>query len=160
MRTGRLRRLSMFAALVVAVVIIVLTLLVSPAQDDALARFLPTIVTRTGGEAGHDACIGGIPCQDGHAIAFLVLAFLAAVHVSASWPPGRRVLPLLRLTALLIAFAAADEVAQRWAGRSPSLNDWLADLGGILVGVVLASQVTPALLRAKLRRERPRVETR
>lgn len=150
----------MFTALGVAVVIVVLTLVVSPAQGDGLARLLPTVFTHGGGEAGHDACVGGIPCQDGHAIAFLVLAFFAAVHVSASWPAGHRLLPLVRLVTLLIAFATADEVAQRWAGRSPSVDDWLADLGGIVLGVVLASQITPLLLRARFRRERTRVPSR
>lgn len=139
----------MFAAALVAVLIVVLTLVVSPAQGDALDRALPsgsgsapvTAATPT------DVCVGGIPCEDGHAFAFLALGCFAAVYVSVSRPPAERVRALATLAAALVAFAAVDEWAQGWAGRDPSFADWTADLVGIALGVVLGSQGTRVLLR-------------
>lgn len=137
----------MLAAAAVAAVILVLTLVVSPSEGDTLSRLLPAGFTIPGADATSDACLGGVRCQDGHALAFFALALFAAVHVAASWPPAERLRPLTRLLAALVAFALLDELAQQWAGRDPSLADWLADVSGILLGVLLGSQLTRALLR-------------
>jgi len=142
-----LRRLSILAAASVAVVILVLTLLVSPAEGDTLSRLLPAGLSLAGDDANSDVCVGGLACEDGHALAFLALGLFAAVHVSASWPPSERLRPLARLLVVLVAFAALDEFAQRWAGRDAALADWLADIAGVFLGVILGSQLTRILLR-------------
>lgn len=147
MRPGPLRRLSLLAAVAVAAVIVALTLVVSPGEGDTLSRLLPSGFTLTGTERASDVCLGGVPCQDGHALAFLALSLFAAVHVATSPAPAERLRPMARLLVVLVAFATFDEAAQRWAGRDPSFADWLADLGGILLGMVLGVRLARALLR-------------
>jgi VanZ family protein len=49
-------------------------------------------------------------------------------------------------------FAAADEIAQGWIeGRSASLGDWIADMVGVLIGLMLAPLVLRPLLRLLMR---------
>ncbi|MFN8583911.1 MAG: VanZ family protein [Dehalococcoidia bacterium] len=146
MRREPLRRWSMLAALAVAGVIVVLTLVVSPAEGDPMSRLIPAIFTASR-SAGADTCVGGIPCQDGHALAFLALALFASVHVAAAWSPRRQLTRLVGLFVLLVAFAAIDEFAQGWTGRDPSFADWLADTAGILLGVLVGAQLTRFLVR-------------
>jgi len=137
----------MLAAVTIAAVIVVLTLVVSPGQGDTLSRLLPSGFTLTGTENASDVCLGGVPCQDGHALAFVALSLFATVHVAASSQPRQRLRPMTRLLVALVAFATFDEFAQRWAGRDPSLADWLADLGGIMLGMLLGVRLARALLR-------------
>jgi VanZ family protein len=68
-----------------------------------------------------------------HALLFLALA------VSGRWAgAGPRV-----LGPALVLYAAASEVVQGLAviGRTSSMADWLADLGGLLVGLALGELV-------------------
>ena len=58
---------------------------------------------------------------------------------------------LLMVILALWIFAALDELAQGWIdGREPSLQDWLADMAGALIGLAVGS----VLLRIALRRSR------
>lgn len=131
----------------VATVIVVLTLVVSPAEGGSLSQLLPAALSFAGSVSASDSCVGGIPCQDGHALAFLVLALFASVHVAVTWAPRERFRRLVSLLVLLVAFAAGDEFAQGWAGRDPSFADWFADSIGIMVGVIVGPQLTRVLVR-------------
>lgn len=94
---------------------------------------------------------GGIPDVTGidklaHFGAYAVLGVLVA----------RALLPNRQLAALAVAFvgiagfAALDELHQRWIpGRDADVADWIADLSGALVGLVVA----PTILRLTLARQ-------
>jgi len=69
-----------------------------------------------------------------HVAAYAVLATLAATCWSA-WRPPMRMGQLLMLAAILIAYAALDEVTQIPVGRKADLADWMADVVGILIGM-------------------------
>lgn len=137
----------MLAAALVAVLILVVTLVISPAEGDWLSGLLPEAASIHADGASADICIGGIACEDGHALAFLALGVFASVHVASSPLPSRRLRPLVSLVVALVAFAALDEWAQGWAGRDPSMSDWIADVIGVFLGVLLGSQLTRVLLR-------------
>jgi hypothetical protein len=90
----------------------------------------------------------------GHLLMFAVLAFLVARAAregrerSAAPPPSSRngrVGRSFALGAALAAFAAADELLQPpLAGRDASWSDFLANLAGIVLGLVLAGRSGPA----------------
>jgi VanZ family protein len=64
------------------------------------------------------------------------LAILLAMAWQAS--SGRLNGRHLRLLWIAIAvFAVADEVTQMFVGREPSARDWLADVAGAAVGLIM-----------------------
>ena len=69
-----------------------------------------------------------------HAVLFLCLA------VSGRWAGGGRG----PLGSVLVVYAAVSEVVQGLAGlgRTASVGDWLADVAGLLLGLVLWELVT------------------
>lgn len=79
-----------------------------------------------------------LPLEQGdkflHVAAFAVLATLAATCWSA-WRPPMRTGHFLMLAAILIAYAALDEVTQVPVGRKADVADWMADVVGILIGI-------------------------
>ena len=148
MTTARLRLVSAWTTVMLVALIVVLTLFMSPAQGDPLSRIFPGTIPFIGSESdSYDTCLGGINCQDGHALAFMALGGSFAVLVLA----GRRGLSALLgavcVLVLLGAFAAFDETAQGWAGRDPSFDDWLADMSGALLGVVIGFEVARFLVQ-------------
>ncbi len=147
MRGERLRQLSTWTTVTIAAAIVLLTLVVSPAEGDSLSRLFPGVLPFLGDGTTADACVGGIQCQDGHALAFLVLALSATIHATATRRHAARLWSIAGVFGLLLAFAAADEVAQGWAGRDPSMSDWAADAVGVALGIVLGSQLTRVLSR-------------
>jgi VanZ family protein len=40
-----------------------------------------------------------------------------------------------------------DELAQGWTGRDASVDDWLADVSGALLGIVAGSQLARLLVQ-------------
>jgi VanZ family protein len=70
-----------------------------------------------------------------HFTIYTVFAFLLTRQISEDTTPGRAVFGAVLIAA---AFAAADEWHQRFIpGRFPEFADWLADLGGPLLGALL-----------------------
>ena len=66
----------------------------------------------------------------GHVLLFFLLAFTCRLHRPQD--------PFWLSFGILALVAAASEVVQSFVpGRGPELHDWLADLGGILAGLVL-----------------------
>ncbi len=152
MTPARLRRVSAWTTGLLVALIVLLTLFMSPAQGDSLGRMFPGTIPLIGGEASYDTCIGGISCQDGHALAFMALGGSFAVLVLT----GRRGLSaLLGAVCVLVAlgaFAGLDEAAQGWAGRDSSSDDWLADMSGAVLGVVLGFEVARFLVQEQPKR--------
>jgi VanZ family protein len=98
-------------------------------------------------ESGYDTCLGGIQCEDGHALAFVALGASISVGVLAGrrgWQAARLSLSVL---ILLMLFAMLDELAQGWTGRDASVDDWLADVSGALLGIVAGSQLARLLVQ-------------
>jgi hypothetical protein len=153
MTTARVRLFSAWTTVLLMGLIVLLTLFMSPAQGDSLSRMFPGTIPFIGSETdSYDTCLGGIDCQDGHALAFMALGGSLAVLVLA----GRRGLSaLLGAVCVLVvlgAFAAFDESAQSWTGRDASVDDWLADMSGAVLGVVIGFEVARFLVQAQPRR--------
>ena len=114
------------------------------------ALILITTLTPVGG--GEGGCFAGIPCTLGHVLTFAILGVPVALRYATSRAAQRS--PLRVLLMVLVAiwlFAALDELAQGWVdGREPDLVDWLADMGGAVLGLALGS----LLLRFALSRSR------
>jgi VanZ family protein len=88
-----------------------------------------------------------------HAGLFALLGASLALWFASS-PTSRRAprRTLLMLVLAIWIFAAADEIAQGWIeGRSASLGDWIADMVGVLIGLMLAPLVLRPLLRLLMR---------
>lgn len=64
-----------------------------------------------------------------HFLAFALLAFLAWRFMETLRPIGRRFVWIVGT--ILFAYAAFDEWSQQFVGRSPTLFDLLADMGGV-----------------------------
>jgi hypothetical protein len=139
----------MYSTILVVGIILMLTLFVSPGEGDALSRLLPGTLPVIGSESGYDACVGGIPCEDGHAFAFIALGASLSLGVLAGSRGWRAALRAAAALALIMLFATADEVAQHWAGRDASLDDWLADVSGALLGIVMGSQLARLLVQRR-----------
>ena len=71
---------------------------------------------------------------------FLAYAGLAGVLGMALWVtfPARRTLPFLVFGVALL-YGAIDEYTQQFVGRTPELDDWLADAAGAAAGVLPAA---------------------
>lgn len=68
-----------------------------------------------------------------HFLAYLLVAGIAGIAF-------RHRLRIWLLAALMIAYAGALEIGQRWApGRSASVIDFVGSAGGVLVGVALCA---------------------
>ena len=76
-----------------------------------------------------------------HVVAYFVLTFLGGWAASQRMRASR----LLGWAIVYAAYAAADEYLQRFAGRSMTLGDFLADL----LGIALATAVLAANRREK-----------
>jgi len=71
-----------------------------------------------------------------HFGAYFVLSLLSA---RAAFPSGRPWRTALALVATIAVLALFDELHQAWIpGRFPDVRDWFADLGGGLVGILIA----------------------
>jgi VanZ family protein len=80
----------------------------------------------------------GIPCFDKllHAAAFAGLAVLACLAVAAFRPPTTGI--LFAIVGGLAVYAAADELTQGFVwNRVPDAKDWVADMLGVVTGVVV-----------------------
>lgn len=72
----------------------------------------------------------------GHFVVYLVLGALLATAA------GRSGWPLWAAVVLGVAYGATDEVHQMFVpGRSPSVQDWLADAAGVCAGVYLHARL-------------------
>ena len=70
-----------------------------------------------------------------HFTIYTVFAFLLTRQISEDTTPGRAVFGAVLIAA---AFAAADEWHQRFIpGRFPEFADWLADVGGAILGALI-----------------------
>jgi len=70
-----------------------------------------------------------------HVAGYALLALLAAVTLRAArWPPA-----LVNAVVLLgsAAYGAVDEWTQAYAGRQPDFYDWVADVTGAVLGLVI-----------------------
>jgi hypothetical protein len=147
MTAARLRQVSAWTTAMLIALIVVLTLVVSPADGDSLSRMLPGTVPLIGGEAGYDTCLGGIDCEDGHALAFAALGVSLSAQVMAGRRGVRALAAAVRTLLLLAVFAMLDELAQDWMGRDASIADWLADVAGAFLGVVIGSELARFLVQ-------------
>ncbi len=105
-------------------------------------------LTHLPGNPGPEPLRPGVPHLDkvGHTAAFAVLAILACVVISQFRPVALR--ELLAVAIGLAVYAGLDEYTQGWVPlRTPDPLDWLADVAGILVGILLF-----VLIRRVLRR--------
>lgn len=141
MTSERVRQVSTWTTIGLVAVIVALTLFLSPAEGDPLSRLLPGTIPLIGGSDGYDTCLGGLSCQDGHALAFIALGISLTMQVLTGRRGTRVVLLAAGVLLLLVLFATADELAQRWAGRNASLDDWLADVSGGVLGMVIGGQL-------------------
>lgn len=71
-----------------------------------------------------------------HGVAFALLALLAATCWSA-WRPPLRLRHALALAAILLVYAAVDELTQIPVGRQAELADWGMDALGVIVALSL-----------------------
>ena len=104
---------------------------------------LLTTLTNVAVDTETRECALGLPCTLGHVGLFAVLGVAAAglfATSEATRRSPRRVL-LMMLLALWV-FAALDELGQTWVeGRDPTLQDWVADMAGALLGMFAGSAV-------------------
>jgi VanZ family protein len=130
MSASRLRRLSLFATLLVVIAILVATL--SPEGSPTATTF-------------------GLDHVLGHFLLFMALGAAAAPLFATSKTARRSPRRALVMTLLAFwVFAALTELAQGPVpGREPSLLDWFADMAGAIVGFLGGS----AALRWLLDRE-------
>lgn len=105
------------------------------------AILLGTLTGAGGSGGGGGDCRFGLPCLLGHFLAFGALGVVAAVRFATSDVARRSPQRVLVMTVLAIwLFAGLDELAQGWVdGRDPSFEDWLADMVGAMLGLVLGS---------------------
>lgn len=114
-----------------------------------VAVILLTTLTPFGtGDGDSSGCQFGLPCFLGHLVLFGILGVGVAGLYSTSDAARRAPRRVLAMTFIVIwVFAAADELAQdRVAGRSPEFEDWLADMIGAVLGIVLGSMLLRELL--------------
>lgn len=147
MTPARLRRMSAWTTGLLLALIVLLTLFMSPAQGDSLGRLFPAAIPFIGSEASYDTCIGGISCQDGHMLAFMALGGSFAILVLTGRRGLRALIGALCVLAAVGAFAGLDEAAQGWTGRDASFDDWLADISGAALGVVVGFEVARFLVQ-------------
>lgn len=129
-----LRRLAMIGALTAAAIILVGTL--TPALS-----------------VSGEACLFGIPCTLGHALAFGTLGVsLAGLYVTSRFARRAPIRSLVMLFLVIWIFAATTELVQGQIGRDASFNDWAADMagaatgllaGGFLIRLLWGSRLTP-----------------
>ena len=82
-----------------------------------------------------------------HLAAFAGLAVLICL---AARVRGRRRLGFyLKLLLVLAAYGAIDERSQPWVGRTCSLGDWIADVAGAVLGVLVFAGFDAALARTR-----------
>ena len=60
-------------------------------------------------------------------------SLFAALALSGRWASVGRVV----LVPALVLYAAGSEVIQGWIGRDAAVGDWLADVVGVLLGLLL-----------------------
>ena len=71
-----------------------------------------------------------------HQIAFALLTLAVCWAVATRWELRWRGLPVLG--AAVLAYAVVDEVTQAFVPRrTPALDDWVADLVGVVMGLAL-----------------------
>ena len=69
-----------------------------------------------------------------HGIAFFAVSGAFVAAMSACKVPGRR---RIMLTAVIMPiYAAFDELSQSLVNRAASVNDWLADMVGVMIAMV------------------------
>lgn len=117
-----------------------------------LVGALILVVTLLPAGSGLPGCPLGIPCALWHVLLFALLGVPVALRYATSRAAARSPVRVLLMVILALwIFAALDELAQNWIdGREPSLQDWLADMAGALIGLAVGS----VLLRLALRRSR------
>ncbi|MYI83016.1 MAG: hypothetical protein F4056_06905 [Chloroflexi bacterium] len=110
------------------------------------------VVTLLPPGSGVPGCPLGMPCAVWHGLLFALLGVPVALRYATSRAAARSPVRVLLMVILALwIFAALDELAQGWIdGREPSLEDWLADMAGALIGLAVGS----VLLRFALRRSR------
>ena len=75
-----------------------------------------------------------------HLLAYGVLGGLVLRAAMVEWPRARRVATMVASLGAIAAFAALDELHQRLVpGRSADPRDWLADVVGAAVAILLTA---------------------
>lgn len=98
-----------------------------------------------------DSCSFGLPCATGHFVLFGALGVAIAGRYATSDAARRSPRRVLLMTLLAVwVFAAADELAQEWwvDGRGGQLTDWLADMAGVLGGILAGGFLLRRVVRA------------
>ena len=86
---------------------------------------------------------GAIPVPDADKIAHFGCYGLLAYLSGRYWASAERRRTLIRLIGWAVVYAAYgafDEWLQQFVGRTMSLYDWLANLGGIALGTIVVSR--------------------
>ena len=113
-----------------------------------LAAALILIATLAPLGSGLPGCPLGMPCAAWHVLLFALLGVPVALRYATSRAAARSPLRVLLMVVLVLwIFAALDEFAQGWVnGREPSLEDWIADMAGALLGLAAGSLLLRLLL--------------
>lgn len=80
-----------------------------------------------------------------HSVGYFVYAALIYIAGGLTFPRFRWL--TLTVVLLLAGWAALDEITQAYFHRDPDVHDWLADMTGVLVAVVLLSTLRWAARR-------------
>lgn len=117
----------------------------------ACAVALILLTTLTPVALDDDGCALGVPCTIGHALAFGALGVaMSALYVTSSFArrsPQRAIVMLLLCAWIL---AGGTEIAQGYVGREPSLGDWVADMVGVVSGLLLGGFVLRTIAGSRL----------
>jgi hypothetical protein len=145
MTAARLRQVSSWTTPLLVAVIVMLTLVLSPGEGGSLSHLVPATVPVVGDRTGFDACVGGIPCRDGHALAFVALGMSLTVQLIVGHRGRRVLLGMAVVVAAVVLLATASELGQGLTGRDAALDDWVADVGGGLLGMLLGLAISGLL---------------
>lgn len=137
MTAGRLRQVSGWTTPLLVLFIVVFTLVLSPGEGGSVSRLIPATVPIVGDRTAYDACVGGIPCRDGHAIAFVALGLSLAIQLVAGHRGRRALIGAAIAIGVTIFLATASETLQGVTGRDAEFGDWMADILGGLLGTAL-----------------------
>jgi VanZ family protein len=90
-----------------------------------------------------------VPVTDktAHLVAYFVLSGLLSVAWWLSYPRDR--FAWVWVLAILMSYAAADEITQEWVGRYKEFTDWIADSVGAAVAVGVVGIVRMAVERRR-----------
>ena len=85
---------------------------------------------------------------------FLVYSLLSVVVLVVVWKvqPGR---PVIASIGLLVLFTMATEILQYLVdGRTPRISDFLVDVSGVILGLLISFMLSPSMMISLKREDR------